>query len=96
MTDVRYQAIDYTVAYFEESSAILIPAAKQENQSSVFAKPFQFQVWLTLILILGLLPLFMVAQSKLVEKTEKQRKNKPNKWRLLFFYGVLLTQCNKL
>lgn len=91
VTHARYQVIDFSVPFYEESSAILTPAPVRGNQSSAFIKPFHLQVWLILIAILGLLPLIMWVQSKLIGKESSPIKKRDTS--ILFFYGVLLTQC---
>lgn len=92
MTHSRYQVIDYTVPYFEETNGILIPAAKLENTHNVFTKPFRSQVWLTLIAILLLLPSLLWAHYWNFGKTKLSTDSK-RKPKLIFVYGVLLSQC---
>ena len=92
MTHVRYQAIDYTVPYFEGQNGILIPAAKPEHPSTVFMKPFQPQVWLALIGILILLSLILWTRAKIFDTTILPPNN-GRKMYFAFIYGVLLTQC---
>ena len=41
---VRYQAIDYTVAYNQEPTTILIPSPIEESRLLVCVRPFQWQV----------------------------------------------------
>ena len=92
MIHIRYQAIDFTVAYYEESNAIMIPAQMRGQQSSAFIKPFQFKVWIILVLVHGLLPSIMWIQSKLLGNARSSFVRKRRE-RFLFVYGVVLTQC---
>lgn len=89
VTHVRHQFVDFTVAYYEESSGIMIPAPVRGKQLSTFIKPFQFQVWMILMGILVVLPFVMWMQSKLLAKAQRTNPKK----QLAFIYGVLLTQC---
>lgn len=92
VTHVRHQVVDFTVAYYEESSAIMIPAPISGKQLSTFIKPFQFQVWMILIAILAVLPFIMWILSKLLAKVQRPKVKKCQK-QLMFVYGVLMTQC---
>ncbi|KZS12967.1 putative Ionotropic receptor 7e [Daphnia magna] len=91
VTHMRHQFVDFTVAYYEESSGIMIPAPVRGKQLSTFIKPFQFQVWMILMGILVVLPFVMWMQSKLLAKAQRTNPKK----QLAFIYGVLLTQSGQ-
>lgn len=93
VTHVRHRVIDFTVAYYEESSGILIPAPIHGKQNSAFIKPFDFRVWVVLIAILGILPFITWIQSKVLAKAKFSMVKKRREKRFMLFYGVLLTQC---
>lgn len=40
----RYQAIDYSVPFYQESCSILIPPPVQESRLFVCVRPFRWQV----------------------------------------------------
>ncbi|XP_046444793.1 glutamate receptor ionotropic, delta-1-like isoform X1 [Daphnia pulex] len=92
VTHVRNRVVDFTVAYYEESSGILIPAPTLGKQTSAFVKPFHFRVWIILIAILGILPCIMWVQSKILAKAKMSMARKREQ-RFMLVYGVLLTQC---
>ncbi|XP_063595355.1 probable glutamate receptor [Penaeus indicus] len=50
ITQIRETVIDFTHAFYEEPTAILIPPAREQNNFLAFLQPFTWQVW-TLILI---------------------------------------------
>ncbi|XP_057377911.1 glutamate receptor ionotropic, delta-2-like isoform X2 [Daphnia carinata] len=92
VTHARHQVVDFTVAYYEESSGIMIPAPIRGKQLSTFIKPFQLQVWMILMGILVVLPFVMWIQSKLLTKVQRTKRRKKQ---LAFVYGVLLTQSGQ-
>ncbi|XP_076068797.1 glutamate receptor ionotropic, delta-2-like isoform X2 [Oratosquilla oratoria] len=46
ITEVRERAIDFTHAYYEEPTTILIPSPKERTNIIAFLAPFSWQVWL--------------------------------------------------
>ena len=44
MTYDRYQAVDFTVGFYEEPTAILIPPPTQQTRLFDCARPFSWQV----------------------------------------------------
>ncbi|KZS16651.1 putative Ionotropic receptor 76a [Daphnia magna] len=52
----RYQVVDFTVGFYQESSSILIPSPIENHQLLACTKPFRLEVWLSLILFVIILP----------------------------------------
>ncbi|XP_042858447.1 glutamate receptor ionotropic, delta-1-like [Penaeus japonicus] len=50
ITQIRETVIDFTHAFYEEPTAILIPPPREQNNFLAFLQPFTWQVW-TLILV---------------------------------------------
>ena len=40
----RYQVVDFTITYYQESTTILIPPPIEESRLFVCIRPFQWQV----------------------------------------------------
>ncbi|XP_066970156.1 uncharacterized protein [Macrobrachium rosenbergii] len=62
ITYVRETVIDFTVAFYEEPTTILIPSPTEENDFLAFLSPFTWQVWfgtLVSVLAVGSLMSFM-------------------------------------
>lgn len=59
VTHSRSQVVDFSVGFLEEPATILIPPPAQESRLLVYAKPFQLQVWVTLMVFASVLPAFL-------------------------------------
>nr|CAH0107788.1 unnamed protein product [Daphnia galeata] len=59
VTHSRSKAIDFSVAFYEEPTAILIPPPAEDNRLLACIKPFRLEVWLSLILFAIFLPIIL-------------------------------------
>lgn len=45
ITQIRETVIDFTHAFYEEPTTILIPPPREQNNFLAFLEPFSWQVW---------------------------------------------------
>ena len=93
---VRQSVVDFTVPFYLDSNAILIPPPTRGSQLFAFAKPFRLNVWLLLVAFIFILSFTMWMQDKVLQ-VNKSHLDKPTKLSsngFLFIYGILFTQCN--
>ena len=93
---VRQRVIDFTIPFYEDSNAILIPPPFKSTQLFVFAKPFKPVVWLLLATIVFILSFTMWIQDKIFKPHDDSRLKNPKTISsngFLFIYGILFTQC---
>ncbi|XP_046458798.1 glutamate receptor ionotropic, kainate 3-like isoform X2 [Daphnia pulex] len=69
VTHSRSKAIDFSVAFHEEPTAILIPPPAEDNRLLACIKPFRLEVWLSLLLFALLLPIVLWKDLTFVWKT---------------------------
>ncbi|KAK8386628.1 hypothetical protein O3P69_017841 [Scylla paramamosain] len=61
ITHIRETVIDFTHAFFEEPTTILIPPPREQNNFLAFLEPFSWQVWfLTLVSIMVVGPIMWI------------------------------------
>ena len=56
VTHSRSKAIDFSVPFYEDPAAILIPPPAEDNRLLACAKPFKWEVWLCLMSSAIILP----------------------------------------
>lgn len=93
LTYPRYLVIDFTTAFYEEPSAILMRAPTLEKQPFALAKPFQSHVWISLLAVMTFISFVLWISSSI--KTHQKRYKETNRFDhfFLILYAVLLTQC---
>ena len=93
LTYPRYLVIDFTTAFYEEPSAIIIRAPTQEKQLFALAKPFQSPVWISLFSVMTVISfvLWILTAIKTHHKIYRERNRFDHVF--LFTYALLLTQC---
>ncbi|XP_046633088.1 glutamate receptor ionotropic, kainate 3-like isoform X3 [Daphnia pulicaria] len=69
VTHSRSKTIDFSVAFHEEPTAILIPPPAEDNRLLACIKPFRLEVWLSLLLFALLLPIVLWKDLTFVWKT---------------------------
>ncbi|XP_059352076.1 glutamate receptor ionotropic, kainate 3-like [Daphnia carinata] len=69
VTYSRFKAVDFTVAFFEEPTGILIPPPAEDNRLLACTKPFRLEVWLSLLLCTTTLPIVLWKDLQIMWKT---------------------------
>lgn len=98
VTSARSRVIDFTVAYYEEPTAILIPPPAEDIRLWACLKPFETSVWLTLLLVATCIPIILWAQLRLLWNIKKpasiSSEPRPNMFeQFIFVFAVITTQC---
>ena len=94
VTYARQQVVDFSVAFYEEPTAILIPPPSHEMRMFACTWPFKTDVWMALLGALIIVPLFIWAQSRLSAGFAAVPARTPTLARqFTFAYGVLTQQC---
>ncbi|XP_057376802.1 probable glutamate receptor [Daphnia carinata] len=82
----RYQVVDFTAGFYQESSSILIPLPIENHQLLACTKPFRLEVWLTLILFVIVLPGILWRHFEFNHRPHLAKQ-------YFFVLGVLVGQC---
>jgi glutamate receptor, ionotropic, invertebrate len=101
VTEARQEVVDFTMAYYEETTAILTPPPMEDTKILACTKPFQVEVWIALLMVMILFPLILWIQFRLLWRSKKKTgptstgsDRCPNLFRqYLFVYAVITTQC---
>ncbi|KZS13465.1 Uncharacterized protein APZ42_021438 [Daphnia magna] len=94
VTHSRSKVVDFSVGFYEDGNAILIPPAAEENRLLACTKPFRRETWLTLILFAIILPIILWKYSNLFAIRYQERRSTLTK-QYLFILGVLIGQSGQ-
>ncbi|EFX87552.1 hypothetical protein DAPPUDRAFT_312020 [Daphnia pulex] len=95
VTHSRSKVVDFSVSFYEDGNAILIPPAAEENRLSACTKPFRLETWLTLMLFATLiLPVILWQHSKFYWIHYREKCPTLGD-QYLFILGVLIGQSGR-
>ncbi|XP_037080970.1 glutamate receptor ionotropic, delta-1-like [Pollicipes pollicipes] len=98
ITQVREEGIDFTIPFYEEPSAILIPPPKAQSKMFAVIRPFSWKVWIAVsVLLLVIAPVFSFLEHFEEDLIPKLYPHRPNakvryfsiQW---YIFGGLLSQ----
>ncbi|XP_057366108.1 glutamate receptor ionotropic, kainate 2-like [Daphnia carinata] len=94
VTHSRSKVVDFSVGFYEDGNAILIPPAAEENRLLACTKPFRLETWLTLLSFAIILPIILWHYSNLFAIHYQERRSTLTK-QYLFILGVLIGQSGQ-
>ena len=102
VTHSRSKVIDFSVPFYEDPTAILIPPPPAEdNRLLACAKPFRWEVWLSFMSFAIILPAVLWQSLRILwtsTNTGETMNARPPilAKKYIFVLGVLVGQCNYL
>nr|CAH0102805.1 unnamed protein product [Daphnia galeata] len=92
VTHSRSKVVDFSVGFYEDGNAILIPPPAVENRLLACTKPFRLETWLTLMLFATILPVILWQHSEFYWIHYRDKcPTLGNKYFVIL--GVLIGQC---
>ncbi|XP_057365911.2 glutamate receptor ionotropic, delta-2-like, partial [Daphnia carinata] len=95
VTYSRYEVVDFSVGFHEETATILIPPPGEENRLLVCVKPFVWEVWLLLSVFVVILPAIVWAHFKCLQFPHGEKTCPGLAKQYVFVLGVLIGQSGQ-
>ncbi|XP_045027053.1 probable glutamate receptor isoform X3 [Daphnia magna] len=95
VTYSRYGVVDFSVGFHEETATILIPPPGEENRLLVCLKPFLWQVWLSLGVLVVILPVILWAHFMCLRFPHEEKTCPGLAKQYFFVLGVLIGQSGQ-